>query len=82
MFSACNELHLQVDLVSHSMGGLVVQAYMTMYPQHAAKYVNSWTTIGTPFLVRQHANAPLNCFFVQARFKFLPLMLGIISCRI
>lgn len=39
----------KVDVLSHSMGGLVVRAYMDAHAQHAARHVRAWTTIASPF---------------------------------
>jgi len=38
-----------VDLVSHSMGGLVILLYFAAWPEDV-KLVNTWITTGTPFL--------------------------------
>mmetsp|Transcript_29811 Transcript_29811/g.41178 ORF Transcript_29811/g.41178 Transcript_29811/m.41178 type:complete len:466 (-) Transcript_29811:83-1480(-) len=37
-----------VDIVSHSMGGLVVAAFYATFPE-ANTLIRSWTTVGTPF---------------------------------
>ncbi|KAI0528913.1 hypothetical protein KFK09_001457 [Dendrobium nobile] len=39
----------KVNVISHSMGGLLVQCFMYLHKDVFAKYVNKWITIATPF---------------------------------
>lgn len=39
----------QVNLISHSMGGILVMCFMTLYPDVFSKYVNKWICIACPF---------------------------------
>ncbi|KAM0041302.1 putative phospholipase A(1) [Helianthus debilis subsp. tardiflorus] len=39
----------KVNLISHSMGGLLVSCFMSLHSDVFAKYVNKWITIATPF---------------------------------
>ena len=38
-----------IDLVSHSMGGLVVASFFKSYPSQAETYIRSWTAVGVCF---------------------------------
>lgn len=38
-----------VSIVSHSMGGLIVKAYINYYQRHAEKYIKTWIALGSPF---------------------------------
>ena len=40
---------VKVDVVSHSMGGLVFKALLVHRPAVVEKYVRKWVTIATPF---------------------------------
>lgn len=42
-----------VDIVSHSMGGLVVKSLLALRPQVFERLVRKWVTIGTPFQVSE-----------------------------
>ena len=42
----CNE----VDIVAHSMGGLVASTYLRKYPEHSRNHVHRLVTIATPYL--------------------------------
>lgn len=42
----CNE----VDIVAHSMGGLVASTYLRKYPEHSRNHVHRMVTIATPYL--------------------------------
>ncbi|KAK9735834.1 hypothetical protein RND81_04G231600 [Saponaria officinalis] len=39
----------QVNLISHSMGGILIKCFMTLYPDVFSKYVNKWICIACPF---------------------------------
>ncbi|CAO2837489.1 unnamed protein product [Amaranthus hypochondriacus] len=39
----------QVNLISHSMGGILIKCFMALYPDLFAKYVNKWICIACPF---------------------------------
>ncbi|XP_057784482.1 phospholipase A(1) LCAT3 isoform X2 [Salvia miltiorrhiza] len=39
----------KVDIISHSMGGLLVSCFISLHNDIFAKYVNKWITIATPF---------------------------------
>ncbi|KAJ0788851.1 putative phospholipase A(1) [Helianthus annuus] len=39
----------KVNLISHSMGGLLVSCFISLHYDVFAKYVNKWITIATPF---------------------------------
>jgi len=39
----------KVNLISHSMGGLLVRCFMSMNPDVFTKYVNKWICIACPF---------------------------------
>ncbi|XP_073526170.1 uncharacterized protein, partial [Phyllobates terribilis] len=39
----------KVTIISHSMGGLLVKCFMSLYPDIFAKYVNKWICLGCPF---------------------------------
>ncbi|XP_011081087.1 phospholipase A(1) LCAT3 [Sesamum indicum] len=39
----------KVNIISHSMGGLLVSCFISLYGDIFAKYVNKWITIATPF---------------------------------
>ncbi|XP_076887841.1 phospholipase A(1) LCAT3-like [Bidens hawaiensis] len=39
----------KVNLISHSMGGLLVSCFISLHSDVFAKYVNKWITIATPF---------------------------------
>ncbi|KAD5960578.1 hypothetical protein E3N88_12050 [Mikania micrantha] len=39
----------KVNLISHSMGGLLVSCFISLNSDVFAKYVNKWITIATPF---------------------------------
>ncbi|XP_055829765.1 phospholipase A(1) LCAT3 isoform X2 [Solanum dulcamara] len=39
----------KVDIISHSMGGLLVKCFISLYSDVFSKYVNKWITIATPF---------------------------------
>lgn len=38
----------KIDVVSHSMGGLVMRSFIAKYPDLFKKHVRSWMTLGTP----------------------------------
>lgn len=40
----------KVHLVAHSMGNLPTKLYLALRPQHASRYVASWTALAAPFL--------------------------------
>jgi pimeloyl-ACP methyl ester carboxylesterase len=40
----------KVHLVAHSMGNLPTKLYLALCPEHASRYVASWTALGPPFL--------------------------------
>ncbi|XP_048499570.1 phospholipase A(1) LCAT3 isoform X2 [Beta vulgaris subsp. vulgaris] len=39
----------QINLISHSMGGILVKCFMALYPDIFSKYVNKWICIACPF---------------------------------
>ncbi|KNA18716.1 hypothetical protein SOVF_068220 [Spinacia oleracea] len=39
----------QINLISHSMGGVLVKCFMALYPDLFSKYVNKWICIACPF---------------------------------
>lgn len=39
----------KVDIISHSMGGLLIKCFISLYSDVFSKYVNKWITIATPF---------------------------------
>uniref|UniRef100_A0A803KMM5 Uncharacterized protein n=1 Tax=Chenopodium quinoa TaxID=63459 RepID=A0A803KMM5_CHEQI len=39
----------QINLISHSMGGVLVKCFMVLYPDTFSKYVNKWICIACPF---------------------------------
>ncbi|KAK4389392.1 Phospholipase A(1) LCAT3 [Sesamum angolense] len=39
----------KVNIISHSMGGLLVSCFISLYCDIFSKYVNKWITIATPF---------------------------------
>ncbi|KAL8166230.1 hypothetical protein V2J09_007729 [Rumex salicifolius] len=39
----------RVNIISHSMGGLLVKCFMSLYPDIFAKYVNNWICLSCPF---------------------------------
>lgn len=39
----------KVDVVSHSMGGLLMASVLAAYPEDCAALVNSWTAVACPF---------------------------------
>ncbi|KAL0298478.1 UNVERIFIED_CONTAM: Phospholipase A(1) LCAT3 [Sesamum radiatum] len=39
----------KVNIISHSMGGLLVSCFISLYGDIFSKYVNKWITIATPF---------------------------------
>ncbi|KAL8171869.1 hypothetical protein V2J09_023673 [Rumex salicifolius] len=39
----------KVNIISHSMGGLLVKCFLSLYPKIFAKYVNKWICIACPF---------------------------------
>ncbi|MCD7456595.1 Phospholipase A(1) lcat3 [Datura stramonium] len=39
----------KVDIISHSMGGLLISCFISLYSDVFSKYVNKWITIATPF---------------------------------
>ncbi|KAL1552189.1 Phospholipase A(1) lcat3 [Salvia divinorum] len=39
----------KVNLISHSMGGLLVSCFISLHSDVFSKYVNKWITIATPF---------------------------------
>ncbi|XP_074292376.1 phospholipase A(1) LCAT3-like [Silene latifolia] len=39
----------QVNLISHSIGGVLISCFMTLYPDIFSKYVNKWICIACPF---------------------------------
>lgn len=39
----------KVDLISHSMGGLLVSCFISLHSDVFSKYVKKWITIATPF---------------------------------
>lgn len=61
----------KVDVVSHSMGGLVVKALLARYPDECARLLRSWVAIAAPFngapgfvadaLLSGEAQAPSAC---------------------
>jgi pimeloyl-ACP methyl ester carboxylesterase len=40
----------EVDIVAHSMGGLVASTYLRKYPEHSRNHVHRRVTIATPYL--------------------------------
>lgn len=54
----------KVDIVSHSMGGLVIKAFLALRPQVYERLVRKWITVATPFqascrlLISPHRPAP------------------------
>jgi probable HAF family extracellular repeat protein len=47
----------EVDIVSHSNGGVIASTYIRKYPEHSRTYVNRMLTIGTPYLGTPQAAA-------------------------
>ncbi|GAB2287129.1 Phospholipase A(1) lcat3 [Dionaea muscipula] len=39
----------KVNIISHSMGGLLVSCFLSLYPDIFSKYVNKWICIACPF---------------------------------
>ncbi|KAL3699381.1 hypothetical protein R1sor_017403 [Riccia sorocarpa] len=39
----------KVDIISHSMGGLVVKSFLALHPEVFEKYVNKWIAVTVPF---------------------------------
>ncbi|BBN20393.1 phospholipase A1 [Marchantia polymorpha subsp. ruderalis] len=39
----------KVDIVSHSMGGLIVKNFLALHPEVFEKYVNKWIAVTVPF---------------------------------
>ncbi len=39
----------RVDLVTHSMGGLVVKSFLAQYPEEFERYVRTWIAVAVPF---------------------------------
>ncbi|KAG0564382.1 hypothetical protein M758_8G102500 [Ceratodon purpureus] len=39
----------KVDIITHSMGGLVVKSFLALHPEVFEKYVNSWIAVTAPF---------------------------------
>ncbi|XP_021734343.1 phospholipase A(1) LCAT3-like [Chenopodium quinoa] len=39
----------KINLISHSMGGVLVKCFMALYPDMFSKYVNKWICIACPF---------------------------------
>ncbi|KAL2609370.1 hypothetical protein R1flu_027943 [Riccia fluitans] len=39
----------KVDIISHSMGGLIVKNFLALYPEIFEKYVNKWIAVTVPF---------------------------------
>ncbi|KAA6393865.1 MAG: putative phospholipase A1 [Streblomastix strix] len=39
----------KIDIISHSMGGLVFRTFCQLYPELVTKYVRRWITIASPF---------------------------------
>uniref|UniRef100_A0A7I4C522 Uncharacterized protein n=1 Tax=Physcomitrium patens TaxID=3218 RepID=A0A7I4C522_PHYPA len=39
----------KVDIITHSMGGLLVKCFLALHPQVFQKYANSWIAITAPF---------------------------------
>ncbi|KMZ75159.1 Phospholipase A2 [Zostera marina] len=39
----------KVDIISHSMGGLVIRCFLSLFPDEFEKYVNKWICIACPF---------------------------------
>ncbi|XP_010549765.1 PREDICTED: phospholipase A(1) LCAT3 [Tarenaya hassleriana] len=39
----------KVNIISHSMGGLLMSCFLSLHPELFSKYVNKWITIATPF---------------------------------
>jgi len=39
----------KVDVVTHSMGGLLMKCFLALHPEIVEKYVNSWIAVTAPF---------------------------------
>eukprot|EP00897_Mesotaenium_endlicherianum_P007764 jgi/Mesen1/7015/ME000365S06158 len=39
----------KVDVISHSMGGLVIKCFLSLHKEEFEKHVNKWITIASPF---------------------------------
>ena len=39
----------KVDVVTHSMGGMVLRSFLALHKDEFAAYVNKWVAIGTPW---------------------------------